>query len=127
MLCCNTNMSDLILAGFLGPQKLMVKCCKFPLPELLRTNKVFTKDQCFYLYYHKFSIKSNVLDVYKNRHGEANPQHMILWKNIENISIFIILILTPNFPHFYYMLGGNLGSLLYGDVSVIYEISFSKG
>ena len=25
---------------------------------------VFTKDQCFYLYYHKFSIKSYVLDVY---------------------------------------------------------------
>ena len=26
---------------------------------------------------------------------------------------------TPDFPHFYYMLGGNLGSLLYGDVSVM--------
>ena len=25
----------------------------------------------------------------------------------------------PRFPHFYYMLGGNLGSLLYGDVSVM--------
>ena len=35
------------------------------------------------------------------------------------LSIFIILILTPDFPHFYYMLGGNLGSLLYGDVSVM--------
>ena len=32
---------------------------------------------------------------------------------------FIILIPTPDFPHFYYMLGGNLGSLLYGDVSVM--------
>ena len=28
------------------------------------------------------------------------------WK----LSIFIILIPTPDFPHFYYMLGGNLGS-----------------
>ena len=37
------------------------------------------------------------------------------WK----LSIFIILIPTPDFPHFYYMLGGNLGSLLYGDVSVM--------
>ena len=37
----------------------------------------------------------------------------------EKLSIFIILIPTPDFPHFYYMLGGNLGSLLYGDVSVI--------
>ena len=34
------------------------------LRERLRTLKVFTKDQCFYLNYHKFSIKSYVLDVY---------------------------------------------------------------
>ena len=32
--------------------------------ERLRTHEVFTKDQCFYLNYHKFSIKSYVLDVY---------------------------------------------------------------
>ena len=36
----------------------------FPLRERLRTHTVFTKDQCFYLNYHKFSIKSYVLDVY---------------------------------------------------------------
>ena len=41
------------------------------LPKRLRTHKVFTKDQCFYLNYHKFSIKSYVLDVYKNRLGEG--------------------------------------------------------
>ena len=35
------------------------------------------------------------------------------------LSIFIILIPTPDFPHFSYMLGGNLGSLLYGDVYVM--------
>ena len=35
-----------------------------------------------------------------------------------NFSLFIILVPTPDFPHFYYMLGGNLGSLLYEDVSV---------
>ena len=34
------------------------------LRERLRTHKFFTKDQCFYLNYHKFSIKSYVLDVY---------------------------------------------------------------
>ena len=34
-------------------------------------------------------------------------------------ALIIILIPTPDFPHFYYMLGGNLGSLLYGDVSVM--------
>ena len=32
--------------------------------ERLRTHKVFQKDQCFNLNYHKFSIKSYVLDVY---------------------------------------------------------------
>ena len=31
----------------------------------------------------------------------------------------MISIPTPDFPHFYYMLGGNMGSLLYGDVSVM--------
>ena len=34
------------------------------LRERLRVHKVFTKDQCFYLHYHKFSIKSYVVDVY---------------------------------------------------------------
>ena len=36
----------------------------FALRERLRTHKVFTKDQSFYLNYHKFSIKSYVVDVY---------------------------------------------------------------
>ena len=39
-------------------------------------------------------------------------------------SLFIILIPTPDFPHFYYMIGGNLGSLLYGDVSVMLFLKF---
>ena len=34
------------------------------LRERLRTHKVFKKDQYFYLNYHKFSLKSYVLDVY---------------------------------------------------------------
>ena len=46
------------------------------LRECLRTHKVFTKDQCFYLNYHKFSIKSYVVDVYKNRLGEAILIHI---------------------------------------------------
>ena len=41
-----------------------------------------------------------------------------------NFSLFIILILIPDFPLFYYMLGGNLGSLLYRDVSVICDFSY---
>ena len=49
--------------------------------------------------------------------SNTHPQHTILWRNIE-IFLFI-LIPTQDFPHFYYMLGGNLGSLLYGDVSVM--------
>ena len=38
--------------------------CWHSLRERLRTHKFFTKDQCFHLNYHKFSIKSYVLDVY---------------------------------------------------------------
>ena len=42
-----------------------IRCClSWSLREGLRTHKVFTKDQCFYLNYHKFSIKSYVVDVY---------------------------------------------------------------
>ena len=36
-------------------------------------------------------------------------------------SLSIILIPTLDFPHFYYMLGGHLVSLLYGDVSVMID------
>ena len=32
---------------------------------------------------------------------------------------FIFSIPTPGFPHFYYMLGANLGLHLYGEVSVM--------
>ena len=39
-----------------------------------------------------------------------------------NFSLFIILIPPPDFPYFYYMLGENLGSLLYGNVSVMCKI-----
>ena len=46
------------------------------LRERLRTHKVFTKDQCFYLSYHKLSTKSYVLDVYNNRLGEAILTHV---------------------------------------------------
>ena len=49
-----------------------------------------------------FSIKSYVVDVYSNRLTKAD------------------------FPHFYYMLGGNLGSFLYGDVSMMVR-QFSRG
>ena len=37
-----------------------------------------------------------------------------------------MLIPTQDFPHFYYMLGGNLGTLLYGDVSVMGFIEYSS-
>ena len=46
------------------------------LRERLRTHKVFTKDQCYYLNCHKFSIESYVLDVYLNRLGEAILIHI---------------------------------------------------
>ena len=37
--------------------------CFGSLRERLRTHKTYTKDQSFYLNYHKFSIKSYVLEV----------------------------------------------------------------
>ena len=43
----------------------------------------------------------------------------MFWMCIRIEMLKIILIPTPDFPHFHYMLGGNLGSLLYGDVSVM--------
>ena len=36
---------------------------------------------------------------------------------------FSFSIPTPGFPHFYYMLGANLGLLLYGEVSMMLSIS----
>ena len=39
---------------------------------------------------------------------------------------FSFSIPTPGFPHFYYMLGANLGLLLYGEVSVMHKIDFQK-
>ena len=53
------------------------------------------------------------------RIANTYPQHMILWRNIENYH-FIILILILDFSYFNYMRGANLGSLLYGDASVMY-------
>ena len=49
------------------------------------------------------------------------PQHMILWRNIKRHHIFIILILTQNFPHIYHILyvWYKLGTFLYGFVPVI--------
>ena len=76
--------------------------------------------QRFYLDYHKFSKKAYVLDVYYNRLSEAILIHSttyVFMEKYRNFSLFIILIPTPDIPYFYYMLGGNLGSLLYGDVS----------
>ena len=52
---------------------------------------------------------------------------MVLWGN----NHFFNIISTPDFPRFYYMLGATLGSLLYGDVFVLFnpfrlfELSFT--
>ena len=45
----------------------------------------------------------------------------IIDKNIENKLMLCLSIPIPGFPHFYYILGANLGSLLHGDVSVMYR------
>ena len=38
---------------------------------------------------------------------------------------FSFLIPTPGFPHFYYMLGANLGLLLYGEFSVMFVFNMA--
>ena len=43
---------------------------------------------------------------------------MILWRNTENYPC-LSFHSDPRFSHFYYMLGGNLGSLLNEDVTVM--------
>ena len=61
--------------GYTQDQTMVANEC-FTLRERLRTHKIFTKDRSFYLNYHKFSIKSYVLDVYLNRLGEAILIHI---------------------------------------------------
>ena len=58
---------------------------------------------------HKIICCGCVLESPRRGDSNTHPQHMILWRNIANYNFFIILIPTPDFPHFYYMLGGNLG------------------
>ena len=43
----------------------------------------------------------------------------VFYNKIERQAIFFIFNTNPGFPHFYYMLGANLGLLLYGEVSVM--------
>ena len=58
-------LNDLIkVAGPVTISKFAFQALLDTLHERLRTHTVFTKDQCFYLEYNKFSIKSYVLDVY---------------------------------------------------------------
>ena len=38
---------------------------------------------------------------------------------MEKLTLFIVLIPIPDFPCFYYMLGANMGLLLYGDFYVM--------
>ena len=45
------------------------------------------------------------------------PQNIVLWRN----KLFLHFNINARFPPFYYMLGGNLGLLLNGDVSVMIE------
>ena len=76
--------------------------------------KFSQKTSVFYLNHHKFSIKSYVLDVYYND-SNTHPQHMIL-QRILKIIHFNHFDSDPRFPPF---LLYDLGSLLYGDISVM--------
>ena len=66
----------------------------------------------FYLNYHKFSIKSYVLDVYQNRLTEAiliHIQNICFYGDIMNIIHFFHFDSDPRFPPFYYMFGWKSG------------------
>ena len=68
-------------------------------------------------------MKWNVGDVYENRLNEAILIHIHnIWfyGEILKIITFIILIPILDFSYFNNMRGANLGSLLYGDASVMY-------
>ena len=75
--------------------------------------------------YRQFSIKPYVFDmyIYKNRLGETIliDAHNIKFNGaiLKKQTCIIILIMTPGFPHFHYMLDANLGSFLYGDIPVM--------
>ena len=51
--------------------------------------------------------------------------HVLSIKSRENL-YYSFSIPTPGFPHFYYMLGANLGLLLYGEVSVMFSFTDTK-
>ena len=80
--CTTTELSKLLTSCLTAIKAKVIKYCEtvfersgknifWSLRERLRTHNVFTKDQYFYLNYHKFSIKSYVLDVYSNRLGDS--------------------------------------------------------
>ena len=60
---CNCYMKREVIFQLSFNRKCLVSV-RNTLLKRLRTHKVFTKDQCFYLNYHKISIKSYVVDVY---------------------------------------------------------------
>ena len=91
-------------------------CLQFHYVNVSVLIKLLQKTQCFYLDYHKFSIKSYVLDVYYNRLTTYD-----LMAKYRFFFTFYHFDSDPRYtPFLLYMFGGNLGSLLYGDVSVMF-------
>ena len=66
--------------------------------------KFSPKTSVFYLKYHKISIKSYVMDVFKNRLGEAILIHIhsiwFLWRNIEKYHFLSFSFRPQIFPIF---------------------------
>ena len=81
----------------------------FTLCERLCTHKLFTKDQCFYLNYHKFSIKSYVMDVCLGEAILIHNHNIRFYGKILNVFTFYHFDSDPRFPsfllyvHFYYI------------------------
>ena len=85
----------------------------------LSNTRLYRHDRGFYF----LEKVSRFITVYL---GEAILIHIhniyAFMEKYRKLSICIIFISTPDYPYFYYMLGGNLGYLLYGDVSVMYAL-----
>ena len=90
--------------------------------ERLCTHKVFIKYQRFNLNYHKFSIKSYVVDVYENRLARAILIHIHnirFYGEILKIITFYHFDTNPRFTPFLLYVRCKSGVTFYGDVSVL--------
>ena len=89
---------------------MFIKLCRISVtpPYIWSTLFMNFKHKSLILFKRKLNINNN----------NVNFQQLI--DILRNKLMLCLLIPTPGFPHLYYMLSANLGSLLHGDVFVIF-------